>query len=168
MKYNTYDIPSIKFFCIFGERRDTVGKIRNNEIVFSFDDIDGLSIKAIKELFKDVMKYGKYDYKQDDYKYLYITSTFIIKDLVIEKAFTFSQDDYHLTISLILPDDIEDRRIDEYIEEIILNNYNEMTEKNPVSKVIRCFLQRYRYNTMEEVDEVLKTRTPKKRIHVPE
>lgn len=35
MKYNTYDIPAIKFYVVFGERRDLSGNIRDNEMFSS-------------------------------------------------------------------------------------------------------------------------------------
>lgn len=168
MKYNTYDIPAIKFYVVFGER--TLETVRDNELIILYDSFDGLTIKALKSSIKDIIELGEKNYSiinncLNDCNTIFIISPLETTDKRYNKSFMTFPKEYNLTIRLELNDDNEDKRIDEYIEEIILKNYD---EKNPISKVMRCFLQRYRYNTMEEVDEVLKTRTPKKLIRTKE
>lgn len=172
MKYNTYDIPAIKFYVIYGEN-NIIDKITNNNpaSIISFDDIDGLTIEGVRETIKHLLNSEGRSYTEDSIEDIYIVSLLDIKLRHTEKRnaiFNIEKICLNIRVHLGLSDVFANQRIDETIEEILLNANTNESITNDQRRVMKCFLQRYRYNTMEEVDEVLKTKTPKKRIRVPE
>ena len=170
MKYNTYDMPAIKYYCTLGnqtEENDKPGYLNN---VFSFDDIDGLTIEELKDLIEIMKKDDKsviYYYAKINYITIFLGVTFTFRKKDNNYTYTSNTPKLHLDIIIPLNSYGNDERIDEIVEKELLKyaSENHLCEYN--LKLIKCFLQRYRYNTMDEVDEVLSTKKPLKRVYTP-
>ena len=167
MKYNTYDIPAIKYYCTLGNQTEENGKFDNLKNVFSFDDIDGLTVEELKDITEIMKKDNRsviYHYDKINYITIFIATTF-----KFDNNYTYTSNTPKLLFNITIPFNRygNDERIDEIIEKELLKyaSENYLCEYN--LKLIKCFLQRYRYNTMEEVDEVLSTRKPLKRVYTP-
>ena len=48
----------------------------------------------------------------------------------------------------------ENERIDEVIEKVMLNNYE--NKDNDIKRIMRCFLERHRYGSKEKTDAKIK------------
>ncbi len=174
MKYNSYDIPAIKFYVTYVKRPYGIGEKVKNMMV-SFENIDGLTIKEVAGSFKHVIRLRQdtldcdYANDEEDANFIQILLGLIeIDDKRFPNKITRCGiiENGILGIFLELKEIIDqDQRIDEYIEDVLLKKYDKNNDQ--LSRIIKCFLQRYRYNTMDEVDEVLASGKPKKRVRTP-
>ena len=168
MKYNTYDIPAIKYYCTLGNQTEENGKPSNLKNVFSFDDIDGLTIGEIKDLIKIIKSDGMFNTNNDD-DINHITVFIAVEFKKLNNNFIYRTNTTKLGITILLTLNMneDNEKIEEVIEKILLQSASNNSLNESELKLTRCFLQRYRYNTMEEVDEVLSTRKPLKRVYTP-
>lgn len=160
MKYNSYDIPAIKFYVTYGNKDNAFQK---NKCIINFDTIDGLTLGEIKEIIylTLIKEKGYYNCDNPDYNYIKISPLLNIENNINESKRIINLETMIPTIVIQLKDEFQNRRINEVMEEALLRSNIED------KKVIKCFLQRYRYNTMNEVDEVLASGKPKKRVRTP-
>ena len=161
MKYNTYDIPAIKYFFALG---NLIGdhKIDNAKNFFSLDDIDGLTIGEIKDLIKIIKSDGNTN-NDDDINHITVFIAVEFKKLYNNFIYRTNTTKLGITILLTLNMNEDNEKIEEVIEKVLLNSASNNSLNESELKLTRCFLQRYRYDKMEEVDEVLSSGKPLQR-----
>ena len=149
MYKDTYNVPAYNFALIRSGNYDLTSV--NNDVVdfnkmdvFSFDDLDGLTVKEIEILLgldnlKFVCCYGVDELKfaldhilscnRNGYNYRH--SFFIVKYILDLKGL-----------------EVSDKRIDEIIEERLMNAYPSANEEE--KRVFNCFFERYQDKTYQD------------------
>lgn len=149
MYKDSYDIPAYKFALIRSKSSEletiesNINDFKNTR-VFSFDDLDGLTIREIdKMIYLNDLKFICY-YSVDELK-------FSLNQIL---NWSKSNLNYHYlfsTIKYVLDlNDLEasDKRIDEVIEEKLMAAYPSASFEE--KKIFNCFFERYQDRTHED------------------
>ena len=161
MKNNTYDIPAFKFYFTPGLSQPLYYD-HGIEPFLSFDLIDGINIRELKEYLRKLQLSKNGTCSPDDVavNYIQIFNGIEYKDEITKEERPVLIKGITKFMDIDLTDVSYSSKIDEVVEASLPLNYDKVDER-----IMKCFLARYRYNTKKEVD--IAYYTGKRRVRKP-
>ena len=164
MLNNTYDASGIQFGILLSRKfpyfNDSIFLndygIINQKAVFDVINMEGISILEFKYVdglaLNEINNGNNYIFKNTILFVVYNKILFNTASKELIENITDNNILYYIIISIDKSN--ENKRIDEIVEEVMLNNYHKQNEK--VQRIMRCFLERHRYGSKEKTDAKIK------------
>ena len=163
MLNNTYDASGIQFgillsrnFPYFNDSNFLNDYGINQAALFDVTNMGGISILEFKYVdglsLNEIINGNNYIFKKTILFVAYNKILFNTASKELIENITDNNILYYIIISIDKSN--ENKRIDEIVEEVMLNNYHKKNEKE--QRIMRCFLERYRYGSKEKTDAKIK------------